>query len=127
MTADELPPRLSLGQEHETASVLQALYGCQRTPHAATRVLALVIQISRKDLPFIGRQRDHLSLNRIAGHLGISTPALYSVLNKAQADGLITKRIGTMPGNVSARSSVVSVVYYNPTPSLNALIGRLVP
>jgi hypothetical protein len=91
--------------------------GMLRPPEKAAALLALIVELHKKDLPFPPREE-------VAGYIDASLSTVDAALSTRLDEGYITQRVETRRGNVQRRNSVVRERYYDPSPHLISIVDQ---
>lgn len=92
-------------------------YGMRRRPTAAARLMALIVELHARGMPFPQREA-------AATEVGCSVFGVDAALSNYLARGELTVEIRTVPGNVQQRESVIREKYYTPSTQLLGLANR---
>ncbi len=86
-------------------------YGSRRPPKHTAAILATLVEMHRRAMPFPDRKL-------LAKHVGCSEWGLDNCINTSMLRNLVVIQVETAPGNVSSRESIVQVKYVRPTTAL---------
>jgi len=113
-----VPPQLPPVPQRKVDAVANWLQCGQRWPEATAKLLVLLVALweRHEGLPVKGYRV------LIAEHIGFSRSLVDVAISQRTAEGLITKRIETVPGMVKQRRSSVSRLYFDPSDELVAVV-----
>lgn len=92
-------------------------YAMRRRPTAAARLLALIVDLYTKGLPFPQR-------TAVARDIGCSKDGVDAALSSYLARDEIALEMRMVPGNVAKRESVIRERYFIPSQTLLTIAGR---
>lgn len=100
------------------ADFLRAKRGADRPPHKAATLLALIVELHKRGLPFPSRQA-------VADAVGCSVQAVDYTLGVYLAEGWLDQAVGVREGNVAKFPSVVRDRFYVPSQELQDALKNI--